>query len=1073
MAARILDLNACGKSCYDCVLSYRKKHENDFKETGKSSFKLNCYGIPKEWPTTAAGIAALPDDSPIFVLDPVSWAAKYLDWHCFDEDGQIWARKNPEEYLDWVQSHPNENILGKSRYHRPYQSLMIRCLEEDTNVFMADGTVKAIKDVEPGEKVITYNEGRKSIQASYRVLNKWQSGVKDVYRIELDNGDTIKVTDNHPILSWFHEGKLNKLVNRKSFKRSYKSLRDGLSVGDKVYTLNKFGVFGEEDNSDLAKLLGYIVTDGYVLNRSSAGSQHIVSFSSIRKQYVEEFVALVVTVFGGDLPKVKYVPERVDKKGVVHKEYWHTYIKNGKHPLLVFLRSLGCCDKTNREMSLLRFAFRFSESALRHFLNRAYAGDGCVYNCPDLALNFLRTHIRLSSGNDEFLSLFRLLLKKIGIYASHIYEYVRDNGERTLSLDVSRIGDVETFLNFTGPIFGKEKQSLLAADQSGKRNHYRRHGGLKTLSRTFIRRIDYVGKVPVYDIEVEVRHNFIANGFVVHNCSSLRKISRIGRQAGKSVALGVLVLFYLFVKPGKQDTEPFKTVLLAPYQSQIDLIFKNLKDLIMGSPYLANSIHRHIKSPQYVIELNNGSYVIGFTAGTKSGSGAASARGQTADFLVLDEADYLSKEDFNAAMSIITNCPRAVVWMSSTPTGRREKFYDLCHSLLWREYFFPAYVNPMWTEELAETVRETLTTAGWEHEVEARFGELEQGVYQHKYIELASDSYEYGDLKYNPDWVYVMGVDWNDVAIGTNIYVVGYNPFNRRYYGVDKDIVKKDEWTQLAACQKIAEMNRQWKCKAIYIDKGFGNVQGILLQKWGHDALRDLERGKNHPDAKLRSVKFFDFGSAVEITNPWTKQKEKKFAKAFLVDNAVRFFESGIFLFPVSDKELKDQLGGYYIDHVSEGGKPKYVAGAAGDHLLDAMMLALVAYALEFHSIGKPTFSSNIAFAPPILSPSAEEAGGETVTQISSTEVFVGTPAGKPRKVKMGGSGSGRSEILSKRPFSRNAGVPAEHMRFGSQRTGYDPDELIERTRKVLPRTRNSVILRQGNRFSGRNSHGS
>jgi replicative DNA helicase len=392
-------------------------------------------------------------------------------------------------------------------------------------------------------------------------------------------------------------------------------------------------------------------------------------------------------------------------------------------------------------------------------------------------------------------------------------------------------------------------------------------------------------------------------------CTSKRKVFRIGRQAGKTESLVVSMLFNLFNKPGIPEDEGFKIIVITPYQAQIDLIFTRLMQLIGGSPVLQNSVKRHVKSPIYTIELYNGSIVRGFTAGTKSAGNAEAVRGQTGHMLVFDEADYLSAGDIDAAMSIITNYPNATVWMSSTPSGKRERFFDTCHSKRFREFHYPSSVNPLWNEELEMDFREALTELGYVHEVEADFGEQEQGVFQNAYVQAAKAPYKYGDFERYNTWTYTIGVDWNDTKNGTTINVLGFNPTNNNFYIVDRHVVSRDGWTQLSACNKIAEVNRLWLPQAIYVDAGYGATQLEVLRKFGWDSLQDKTKGPNHPDARLREiVKPYNFGSKVDTFDLFTKQPVQKHAKPFLVEQAVRRFEAGDIKFPESDDKLEAQL---------------------------------------------------------------------------------------------------------------------------------------------------------------------
>lgn len=445
-------------------------------------------------------------------------------------------------------------------------------------------------------------------------------------------------------------------------------------------------------------------------------------------------------------------------------------------------------------------------------------------------------------------------------------------------------------------------------------------------------------------------------------CSSKRKIFRLGRQLGKTESLCISILYNLYTN------ERFAIEVIAPYQSQIDLIFTRILELINTNAILKNSVLRNVKAPQYQLKLKNDSYVIGFTAGSRSGGGAGASRGQHANMLVFDESDYLNPEDIDAALAVIINYPNATVWMSSTPTGRREKFYESCHNPLYREFHYPSTVNPNWSKDLENLYRSELTANGYTHEIDAEFGEQQEGVYSQKHIETAQMDFNYGDFQPDKGWIYTIGVDWNDQVIGTTIAVIGLNLSENLMYLVDKEIVNKAEWTQLSACNKIAELNRKWQPDFIYVDQGYGSTQLEVLRDYGFRSI--ATQGANSPDARLRNiVKAFDFGSNIEIRDLFTKLPIKKPAKPFLVENSVRRFEGQVFKYPKADVSFTQQLQGYIIDKVSQSGRPIYAAQneKVGDHFLDAVNLALVAFTLEKSEFAAPKFNSNIGITSPDL----------------------------------------------------------------------------------------------------------
>jgi hypothetical protein len=473
-------------------------------------------------------------------------------------------------------------------------------------------------------------------------------------------------------------------------------------------------------------------------------------------------------------------------------------------------------------------------------------------------------------------------------------------------------------------------------------------------------------------------------------CSSRRKVSRIGRQVGKSETLVISILFNMFTKPGVSETEGFRVVVITPYQSQIDLIFNRMDELIRTSAQLQNSVNSRTKSPPCKLVLNNHSMITGFTAGTKSGGNADSVRGQKANMLVLDEADYLNPGDLDSALSIITNFPNATLWMSSTPKGTRDKFFNACGSRIYKEFHFSSTVNPLWGPELEATFREQLTEVGYKHEVLAEFSEQEEGVFQNVYIDAAKSDFAYRSIPRNDSWRYMIGVDWNDVKIGTSIAIVGYNPVEMCFYLVDKQRVSRDGWNQTAACYKIAELNQFWQPEYIYVDSGFGGTQVENLRLYGWESLKT--KGPGHPDSRLRDiVKPYAFGGTIEVHDLITKQPIKKAAKPFLVENTVRKFERGVFRYPKSDDLFTKQLLGYIVDHTTVAGLPVYKASdeTVGDHDLDAVLLALVAFTLETTELGKPKYSIDFAFSGKIgerVIPKEPDAGWISVTDTKKVD---------------------------------------------------------------------------------------
>lgn len=70
----------------------------------------------------------------------------------------------------------------------------------------------------------------------------------------------------------------------------------------------------------------------------------------------------------------------------------------------------------------------------------------------------------------------------------------------------------------------------------------------------------------------------------------------------------------------------YRIVVATPYENQVRLIFMRMNEILQTSPLLKKDVVKNTKNP-YIIELANGSAVIGFT----TGNDASSVRGQKAD----------------------------------------------------------------------------------------------------------------------------------------------------------------------------------------------------------------------------------------------------------------------------------------------------------------------------------------------------------------------------------------------------------------------------------------------------------
>ena len=381
------------------------------------------------------------------------------------------------------------------------------------------------------------------------------------------------LTADHKILGWIRTGRENKMLECPSFKTDYGSISSGdIKVGTDIYVLNKYKKFGNVDDDNLAKILGYLCTDGYI---KIGNGYSRVELRNIRKEYVDEIFDAIIDRFG-DTPVYKEFKERVDKNGVVHQKHYGIFLYRKNTNITSFLKEIGAVSKETRELNILRWASKnLSEKSFGVFLNRVISGDGNVYPVPNT--NASRITIA-GKYHSEFLYELKDILRSIGVYRTSIYDMEDKNGKGSI-LRVANSYSLKTLLSLTGEIFGKEENSKIVLNNisniSRERNNGRlKRGAFNTSTRVKIVSIESIGIHDVYDIEVENRHNFIANNVIVHNCSASKKAIRCGRRAGKSYGLSLDIFERMINIPN------YQVLVVIPFLSQAKELADTIRKLI-------------------------------------------------------------------------------------------------------------------------------------------------------------------------------------------------------------------------------------------------------------------------------------------------------------------------------------------------------------------------------------------------------------------------------------------------------------------------------------------------------------
>ena len=96
-----------------------------------------------------------------------------------------------EPAWEWFQSGPVQRLMPGGAI------IVVMCMTGDTDVLMADGGTKKLKNVRPGDRIATYDRG---VINTTRVRNWQSSGVDNVFTVKTQSGRIIRANERHPFL---------------------------------------------------------------------------------------------------------------------------------------------------------------------------------------------------------------------------------------------------------------------------------------------------------------------------------------------------------------------------------------------------------------------------------------------------------------------------------------------------------------------------------------------------------------------------------------------------------------------------------------------------------------------------------------------------------------------------------------------------------------------------------------------------------------------------------------------------------------------------------------------------------
>ena len=110
----------------------------------------------------------------------------------------------------------------------------------------------------------------------------------------------------------------------------------------------------------------------------------------------------------------------------------------------------------------------------------------------------------------------------------------------------------------------------------------------------------------------------------------------------------------------------------------------------------------------------------------------------------------MATNDFSTIAAIANERDDIGITASSTPTGRRDTFYQMCTNQAWKytHWHIPSQRSPLWTKEMEDQAKAEHSQQQYEHEILAEFGTEETGVFNKDCLDFARQQmfYTYSPL---------------------------------------------------------------------------------------------------------------------------------------------------------------------------------------------------------------------------------------------------------------------------------------------------------------------------------------
>jgi hypothetical protein len=375
-------------------------------------------------------------------------------------------------------------------------------------------------------------------------------------------------------------------------------------------------------------------------------------------------------------------------------------------------------------------------------------------------------------------------------------------------------------------------------------------------------------------------------------------VAIIGRQFGKTTIAENLAIYWALEMANQI------VYWISPTDSQAQKVYKEIINAIIESGCIKSK-----KMPRGDTEIvfTNGSKIL-----FRSAASEDSLRGQSVDYMIMDEAAFIKRDTVETILLPMLNVRGKKCLFISTPKGKNYLYeYFLNGQKLdkWKSLRYSTYDSPLANADLINMFKETLAPKLFQQEVEAEFvdsSSIFNNIGEVMCLEPVNEP--------QPDERYFAGIDIGLINDASVLCIINK----------DGQLVKYYRWENIEAPElmnEIAEINKKWKFIKIVIES---NNQGLTI-------FQDLKRRMSNIEAFSTTSK-----SKPEIINRLIHLFNTKEIKLMI------------------DEYLRIELEAFIFKQNSNG-NIKFMA-ESGFHDDCVMALAIARWAFENRNYGSSQF---------------------------------------------------------------------------------------------------------------------